>query len=229
MPATITFAAQGYFDTLNTKLNIRDSATFYLRNVASPYTIVDSAKSVIDSITASGTVTFANAVTGTYYLVVKGRNILETWSKAGGESYVRGSAFSYNFTTAANKAYGNNLILKGSRYCVYSGDVIQNGAVDLDDIIQIFNSANLFTTGFNINDLTGDRQVDLSDVIISFNNSSNFVLKQVPPGAGPLDKSDNSRKPLIIKNQVTEDDQKNYESGNIQKNNEDIGTERSKK
>ncbi len=229
VPATITFAAQGYFDTLNTKLNIRDSATFYLRNVASPYTIVDSAKSVIDSITASGTVTFANAVTGTYYLVVKGRNTLETWSKAGGESYVRGSAFSYNFTTAANKAYGNNLILKGSRYCIYSGDVVQNGAVDLDDIIQIFNSANLFTTGFNVNDLTGDRQVDLSDVIISFNNSSNFVLKQVPPGAGPLTKSVNSPKPLIIKNQVIEDIQKNDEPVNIQKNNEDIGTERSKK
>ena len=183
VPATITFAAQGYFDTLNSRLNIRDSATFYLRNTFSPYVIVDSAKSVIDSTSASGTVTFANAVTGTYYLVVKGRNILETWSRSGGEAYVRGSAFSYNFTTASSKAYGNNLFLKGERYCIYSGDVIKNNTVDLDDIIQIYNAANSFTTGFNINDLTGDRTVDLSDVLIAFNNSSGFVSRQAPPGA----------------------------------------------
>ena len=183
VPATITIAPQGYYDTLANRLTIRDSATFYLRNITAPYTIVDSAKTVIDSVTSSGTVTFANAVTGTYYLVVKGRNILETWSKSGGQSYTRGAAFSYNFTTAAAQAYGSNLILKGTKYCIYSGDVIQNTAVDLDDIIQINNSANLFTTGFNVNDLSGDRLVDLSDILISFNNSSNFVSRQAPPGA----------------------------------------------
>ena len=183
VPATITIAPQGYYDTLANRLTIRDSATFYLRNITAPYTIVDSAKTVIDSVTSSGTVTFANAVTGTYYLVVKGRNILETWSKSGGQSYTRGAAFSYNFTTGAAQAYGSNLILKGTKYCIYSGDVIQNTAVDLDDIIQIFNAANIFTTGFNVNDLSGDRQVDLSDILISFNNSSNFVSRQAPPGA----------------------------------------------
>ncbi len=186
VPSTITFAAQGYFDTVNVKLNIRDSATFYLRNIAPPYTIVDSGKSVVDSITASGTVTFANAQTGTYYVVVRGPNILETWSKSGGESYTRGTAFTYNFTTAATQAFGDNLILKGSRYCIYSGDVIKNNAIDLDDILQIYNAANSFTTGFNVNDLTGDRSVDLSDILIALNNSSNFVSRKAPAGANPV-------------------------------------------
>ncbi len=186
VPSTITFLAQGYFDTLNYRLNIRDSAEFYLRNINVPYSIIDSGRSVIDSITASGTVTFSNAQTGTYYLVVKGRNLLETWSRAGGESYVRGTAFSYNFTNDQSKAYGNNLILKGERYCIYNGDVIRNDAIDLDDIIQIYNDANSFITGFNISDLTGDRSVDLSDILIALNNSSNFVSRKVPAGAGPV-------------------------------------------
>lgn len=233
VPATITFAAQGYFDTLNTKLNIRDSATFYLRNTVAPYTIVDSAKSVIDSITASGTVTFANAVTGTYYLVVKGRNLLETWSRSGGEPYTRGSAFLYNFTTASNKAYGNNLILKGSRYCVYSGDVIKNNTVDLDDIIQIYNAANSFTTGFNVNDLTGDRNVDLSDVLIAFNNSSSFVARQAPPGATSPGDINTERKNVKFINQVPEEinevqDPVRNEIRNEQKKNDAVKSDRSK-
>ena len=182
-PATITISSQGYYDTVANRLTIRDSATFYLRNISAPYAIVDSGKSVVDSVTSSATVTFSNAPTGTYYLVVKGRNILETWSKSGGQSYTRGAAFSYNFTTSSAQAYGSNMILKGTKYCIFSGDVIKNSSVDLDDIIQIYNAANSFTTGFNLNDLTGDRVVDLSDVLTAFNNSSNFVAVQAPPGA----------------------------------------------
>ncbi|MBK8552095.1 MAG: exo-alpha-sialidase [Ignavibacteria bacterium] len=212
VPSTITFAAQGYFDSLNTKLNIRDSAVFYLRNINAPYAIVDSGKSVVDSISASGTITFANAQTGTYYVVVTGRNILETWSKAGGEAYTRGTPFSYNFTTAANKAYGNNLILVGARYCIYSGDVIQNYVIDLNDILQINNAAGAFVTGFNVNDLTGNRIVDLSDVLIAFNNSSNFVIRKSPPGSGPLSAEYDSRSlyeqriKVINENRVQEDE-----------------------
>ncbi|MBK8550557.1 MAG: hypothetical protein IPL53_05625 [Ignavibacteria bacterium] len=71
----------------------------------------------------TGSVTFANAQTGTYYIVVKSRNILETWSKSGGQLYTRGSAFSYNFTSAAAQAFGSNLILEGTKYCIYSGDL----------------------------------------------------------------------------------------------------------
>ncbi|MBK8552097.1 MAG: hypothetical protein IPL53_13965 [Ignavibacteria bacterium] len=167
-------------------MNIRDSAVFYLRNISPPYSLVDSGKSVIDSMSASGTVTFANAASGTYYIVVKGRNLLETWSRAGGESFVRGTPFSYNFTNSQTKAYDNNLILVGERYCIYNGDVIENYAIDLNDILQINNAAGAFVTGFNVNDLTGNRIVDLSDVLIAFNNSSNFVVRKSPPGSGPV-------------------------------------------
>jgi len=183
VPATITLAPQGYYEPVTNKLNIRDTVTFYLRNISTPFAIVDSGKAVIDSISLSGSVTFANAASGTYFLVVKSRNILETWSKSGGQSYTRGAAFSYNFTTSAAQAYGSNMILEGAKYCIYSGDVSKNNAVDLADVLMVYNAATSFTSGFNALDLTGDRTVDLTDVLIAFNNSTNFVSRQVPPGA----------------------------------------------
>ena len=75
------------------------------------------------------------------------------------------------------------MILEGAKYCIYSGDVSKNNAVDLADVLMVYNAATSFTSGFNALDLTGDRTVDLTDVLIAFNNSTNFVSRQAPPGA----------------------------------------------
>ena len=183
VPASITVTQEGYYDTLTNRLNIRDTVRFYMRNIIAPYSIVDSASGIVDSVTSAATVTFQNASTGTYYIVASGWNLIETWSKPGGESYIRGSVLNYDFTSASSQAYGNNLILKGSKYCIYSGDVISKGTINLVDILSVTNAANIFTSGFNVYDLTGDRLVDLSDILITLNNSSNFVSRQAPPGA----------------------------------------------
>lgn len=206
VPANITIALQGFYN--NTTLNMRDTARVYLRNTSPPYAIVDSAKAVIDSVTFTGSFLFANAPTGTYYLQVKSRNGLETWSKPGGQLYTAGSAFSYNFTTAASQAYGSNLFLKNSKYCQYSGDVNQNGIIDLNDVIQINNDASLFLSGYKTTDVNGDSYVDLSDIIIASNNASNFVTKLVPPGAGPSDKIPDAK----TKSDRLKEDKKIYDS-----------------
>ncbi|MEZ4821553.1 MAG: hypothetical protein R2942_03715 [Ignavibacteria bacterium] len=52
VPASITIALQGFYN--NTTLNIRDTTRIYLRNTSPPYAIVDSAKSVIDSVNFTG-------------------------------------------------------------------------------------------------------------------------------------------------------------------------------
>jgi hypothetical protein len=185
VPSNITLALQGFYN--NISLNMRDTARVYLRNVSSPYSLVDSAAAVIDSLTFTGSFLFANAPTGTYYLQVKSRNGLETWSKSGGQLYTSGSPFSYNFTTASSQAYGNNMVLKAGKYCQYSGDVNQSGNVDLTDVIQVSNAAANFASGYVVTDLNGDRFSDLTDITIAYNNSSSFVSKSVPPGAGPSD------------------------------------------
>jgi len=161
--------------TENNKLNMKDTVVIYLRNTYSPYGTVDSCKTVIDSATCGGTSVFLNAPTGTYYVVVKHRNSLETWSKAGGESYAQGYAFNYDFTSSKTQAYGNNLVRKGNKYCMYSGDVNGDGVIDAGDVLMIDNSSFNFETGYVITDLNGDMITDGSDYLIADNNAFNFI------------------------------------------------------
>ena len=192
--SAITIAAQGYHNTVTNTLNMRDTARFYLRNTFSPYTIVDSGKTTIDSVTYTGTVTFANAPSGTYYIVVKGRNLLETWSKAGGEIYTRGTPFTYNFTSAITQAYNSNIKLVGSKYCNYSGDLNQDGIIDGSDVSSSDNAAFSGFSGYVVQDVTGDYYVDASDVAIVDNNSFAGVQVAAPPGAMNSDVKFNSPK-----------------------------------
>jgi len=66
------------------------------------------------------------------------------------------------------------------RYAIFGGDVNQNDAVDLTDVIMTFNSSADFTTGYVVTDVTGDNIADLTDVILIFNNSVNFVQSVIP-------------------------------------------------
>ena len=86
-----------------------------------------------------------------------------------------GSVLNYDFTSAQSQTYGNNSVLKGSLWNIYSGDLNQDGAVDLDDVVGVYNDANNFVTGYSISDMNGDMMTDLSDVLITFNNANNFV------------------------------------------------------
>lgn len=166
---------QGYYDNSNDRLNIRDTASIYLHQNTSPYNSVDSAKTVIDSLSYSGLCFFNNTPNGKYYIVVKTRNTLETWSRNGGDSVRKGAVKSFDFTSDSSMAYGDNLIKSGAKYCIYSGDVENSGNIDLTDIVEIFNDASIFLTGYNPTDLNGDDISDLTDILIAFNNSTNFV------------------------------------------------------
>ncbi len=72
------------------------------------------------------------------------------------------------------------MILKNGKYCIYSGDPNQDGAINLTDILSIYNSANSFATGYLTTDLNGDRSVNLADILTAYNNSVNFVVKVTP-------------------------------------------------
>jgi len=163
---------EGFYDNV-TNIMVKDTLRVYLRNTNSPYSFVDSAISVLDS-NGHGIFKFPNGINGTlYYIVIKHRNSIETWSNQG--KMFSGYQLSYNFITAANKAYGNNLVLKGSKYCIYSGDVNQDGVVDATDNAAIDNDAYNFATGYLATDLTGDEVIDASDAAIADNNAANFV------------------------------------------------------
>lgn len=158
---------------------IPDTVKVFLRQASSPYAKVDSVKIPLNS-NGYGTGIFSKTPNGTYYIIVTHRNGLETWSKAGGELLTQGTAIAYDFTTASSKAYGNNMVQKGTKWCVYSGDVNQDGIVDLSDLLLVDNDNYNFVTGYVITDTNGDAIVGLSDLSIVDINSFNYVTKIVP-------------------------------------------------
>ncbi len=177
--SSITVAPEGFYNTSTQKLNMKDTMKIELRNSTNPYAVVDSAYGVVDSVTLSVQILFQNAPSGSYYIAVKHRNSIETWS-ATPQPYSVGQSLIYNFTNAQNKAFGNNLTLKGTKWLIYSGDVNQDGAVDATDVQTIDNDASNFVSGYVISDINGDGFVDGTDFTISDNNASNFVGKLVP-------------------------------------------------
>ncbi|HMQ70275.1 MAG TPA: M23 family metallopeptidase [Ignavibacteria bacterium] len=168
---------QGFWN--GSKMN-EDTVTLYLRAPLSPYNIADTAKVVLNQ-NGYALANFFNISSGVnYYLAVKHRNSIETWSRTT-MSFTSGSPITYDFTTSKNKAYGDNQILKNGEYCIYGGDVDQNGSVNSVDILSIFNNdLGGFHTLYEITDVTGDGLTDLDDVILSYNNSNAFVTTMRP-------------------------------------------------
>lgn len=168
---------EGLYNPFFNQLIRKDTVSLYLRDNVSPYILRDSLRNIIDSVSTSGMFFFPNANTGSYYIVAKHFNSIETWSKFGGDSLVNdGSIYEYDFTNSNSQAYGNNLKLIGGRYCIYSGDVDQNGYITLSDILYIYNKSQIFETGsFLTSDLNGDSIVDLADINLCYNNSINFI------------------------------------------------------
>jgi hypothetical protein len=148
-------------------------------NVAPGYAPLDSATVNLDSASLSAVMTFHPSTTAAnYYLVVKHRNSVETWSVP--VIFTNGS-LSYDFTDAASKAYGGNLIQKGTKFCIYGADVNQNRFIDLKDASPIQNAINNYLMGYLLpTDATGDHIVDLKDSSVEFNNQSNYVQALCP-------------------------------------------------
>lgn len=177
--AAITMIMQGFYNQPSNSLRMSDTARAYLRNSFAPYAVVDSSIGIIDSLTFRSPFQFSNATNGSYYIVMKHRNSIETWSK-NPVNYIVGNTLNYDFTFNINQAYGNNMILVGTKNCFYSGDVNQDGSIDLTDVTQIYNGSSTFLTGYVATDVNGDRIVDLTDISIAYNNSNAFVSVKRP-------------------------------------------------
>ncbi len=169
----LTLFIEGFYDPIM-NYQPQDTIKVYLRNNTNPYNIIDSCVSPLLP-GGKSAIRFFNAPPGNYYLSVKHRNSLETWSRTGGESFNTGGSSTYDFTNSITKAYGNNLTLKGHGFCLYSGDVDQNGAIDLTDVLEVYNNSFSFLSGYEKSDLNGDSEVDLTDVLIVYNNSVKFI------------------------------------------------------
>jgi len=178
----IRTSIQGLYNQSMNILNRKDTLTVYLRNSVSPFEIADSVKGILDTALYFSRY-FKNVNTSkSYYIVLKHRNSIETWSKPA-VTFSSGSIFTYDFSYTPNSAFGNNIILSDNSpvtYSLYSGDVNQDGTIDLTDGSLIDNDAFNFASGYLQTDINGDDVTDLADAVFADNNSFNFVSKITP-------------------------------------------------
>ena len=149
-----------------------DTVTIELRD-ATTYELVASASAMLQT-NGNAVATFTTAPSGSFYIVVKHRNALETWSA--NPVAVGASPSTYDFTTAASQAYGDNMkMLAEGVYGFYSGDINQDGFVEASDFPFLFNDIDNFVEGYHPTDLNGDGFVEASDFPFLFNNIDAFI------------------------------------------------------
>ena len=148
---------------------IADKITFELHQATAPFNLIGTALSANLLTTGYAHSMTTTALPDSFYIVVKHRNSLETWSSAPVTPI--NSLAKYDFTQQINSAFGNNLKPIGSYFGIYSGDVNQDGILDGLDMNQIGNKANIFGLGYLPEDLNGDGSIDALDMILLDNNS----------------------------------------------------------
>ncbi|MFZ1322616.1 MAG: LamG-like jellyroll fold domain-containing protein [Ignavibacteria bacterium] len=172
---------EGFYNESLNRMTSTDTVKAYLRNFTAPYTIIDSSK-VITNLFGNSPLSFAKASDNvSYYLVLKHRNTIETWSSIA-VRFSRSEA-AYHFHNDSSRAFGNNMKTVHTsplRYALYSGDVNQDGTIDLSDGSLIDNDAFNFASGYIPTDVNGDEVIDLADAVFADNNGFNFVGKITP-------------------------------------------------
>jgi hypothetical protein len=171
---------QGFYNA-GGYLNSQDTIRILLANITSPYAVVDSADAILDSLTYLATGTFSAAANGTYYVIVKHRSSVETWS-AEGVAYTSSGTVSYDFTSAASQAYGGNEVeVTSGVFALYSGDCNQDGYVDPLDLSLVDQDSYNYVAGVALaTDVNGDLYVDPLDLSVVDQNSYNYVGIQRP-------------------------------------------------
>jgi hypothetical protein len=184
---------------------VADTIRIYLADSTQNYAFKDSVTVFLPS---SGTVTtpFTNATTGKYYIVVKHRNHLETWSKYA-VNLTGGSTVSYDFTTSAGQAYGDNMKQVGSVWVLYGGDPNQDGdigALDIPIFISQFGTQGYLSCDFNgDDDVTGvDQQILILNFGMTTAKPGSLVIIRPEKGKGLKEMQDKLMELQIKQNEV---------------------------
>jgi hypothetical protein len=157
---------------------LADEITVELHSATAPYGLVASNVAFLHT-DGAVTCSFNTAGPGLYYIAVKQRNSVQTWSS--NPVALSSAPTSYNFTNAASQAYGANMIeVEPGVWAFYSGDITQDENVDLSDLAVFENDAIAFLYGYLATDVNGDATVDLIDVPIVENNITNFIYSIHP-------------------------------------------------
>ncbi len=163
---------------VSTDSTITDSVTVELHNVNAPYGVVKAIQCIL-GVNGLCTAIFPNTLPGSYYIVVKHRNAIETWSAA--PVFISNNTTSYDFSSLQAKAYGGNMKeLELNVWGMWAGDVNQDSNIDLLDVGELESDVTNFLFGYVDSDINGDGNVDLLDGAIVEQNASNFIFSSHP-------------------------------------------------
>lgn len=157
--------------------NQSDTIQIQLRQSIAPYNIISASNQVIQT---NGLVTFSGTapIGQSYFIVIKHRNAIETWSA---NPVLLNENTSYDFTTAANKAFGSNQVqVEPNIWAFYSGDLNADENIDLLDLGLIEADISNFIFGYFATDINGDGNVDLLDAAPVETNVNGFVFSAHP-------------------------------------------------
>ena len=154
-----------------------DSITVELHDVTKPDSIVATCKALLNT-NGNAQILFLSSsiINHSYYIAIHHRNSLETWSK--NPLLFNSVSMSYDFSLAANKAFGNNQAdLGDGKFALYSGDIDQNKIINTNDFSEIKNKTQLFLSGYLIDDLTGDNLIESADFSLVENNIGKVLMR----------------------------------------------------
>ncbi len=172
----LTVIPGGFFNSGTNQLYMKDTIRVYLVDSVTCLK-VDSSKGVLDSVSFGMPLSFSNAATGNYYMLVYHRNHLGVATRFK-QSIVRGSTVSYDFTTDSAKAFGFNMTKVSTspvRWGMIPGDANKDGFIDAID--QFTWVAQNGLDGYLSADFNGDGFVDAIDqaIWVTFNGLSSFL------------------------------------------------------
>ncbi|MBK6643480.1 MAG: hypothetical protein IPG39_20750 [Bacteroidetes bacterium] len=157
--------------------NICDTVLVELHEIDPPYAAVYSSKEILGT-DGMLEVLLPSTLNQSYYIILKHRNSLETWSST--PVAINDTLIFYDFSMDASKALGDNQIeLSTGIYAIYSGDIInsivgsnpyQDGIINQADLSKLEEDLISFKTGYQTSDLNGDQIVDQSDYSLLENN-----------------------------------------------------------
>lgn len=161
----------------STDLSITDTITVELHPASNPSATALQVKTLLYKNANASCMMHVN--NGDYYVVIKHRNHIETWSAT--PVTFNGTFAYHDFTWAASQAYGSNLVeIEPGTFAIYSGDINQDENVDLLDATLLETDINGFQYGYFTTDINGDGNVDLLDAPVVESNINQFVFSSHP-------------------------------------------------
>jgi hypothetical protein len=184
---------QGYYDSASTMRSVKfnqdlgfpqtasttevEDLTIELHETTAPYVALHTTTATLNT---DGTLSasFAGAPSGSFYIVVKGSNLVQTWSA---EAQTVGAvALNYDFSSSSSQALGDNMIeVESGVWAFFSGDLNQDLVVDGSDSDVLLEDIANSNFGPLATDVNGDGSVDGSDSDIFFPNLENSVFANI--------------------------------------------------